>query len=240
TAGEPPPPPGPAPLAGPATDVLPIVPAPGGDLTPLSAADATIVVGAEVTTALPTAAALGSRPAGTVGLLPPPAAPAPDTPSGGRPAVPVVRGVRCRAGHFTHPAATRCVRCEQPVDEPDRVVSGPRPPLGVLVVDDGGVWPLDGAYLLGADPARDPGVTGGTARALAVPGDRVDPVHAELRCLDWAVHLVDRGSRGGTFVLAPGAADWQQLPAYRSVEVRPGTHVAVGSRVVTFLSPWPG
>jgi hypothetical protein len=161
-------------------------------------------------------------------------------PTGLAAATPVVRGLRCPAGHFNHPGAAACPRCGRRIEARERVVSGPRPALGVLVVDDGSIWRLDRSYLLGAHPDGDPTVTGGTARGLAIGGDRVADAHAELRLADWAVTVVDRGSPGGTWVLDPGGSTWEQLEPYRQHLLRPGSHLAVGARVLTYVSAWPG
>ena len=60
-----------------------------------------------------------------------------------------------------------------------------------------------------------------------------------LRVGDWAVTVVDRGSDGGTWVLAPGGDGWERLDAFRQHLLRPGSHVAVGARVLTYLGAWP-
>lgn len=153
---------------------------------------------------------------------------------------PVVAGVRCSRGHFNHPDAASCSRCGTPIGGTDRApVSGPRPALGVLVADDGGIYRLDRGYVVGAAPERDPTVTGGIARPLALPGQGVSPAHAEIRLDDWRVLLADRGSEQGTFVALPGRDRWEPVPRYQPTPLSPGTHIAFGQRVVTFTSPWP-
>lgn len=179
------------------------------------------------------------RPPGVFGLLPPPGGLVPAPPVGPGGAVPVVRGVRCVRGHFNHPDTKACVVCGLSVDR-STAVSGPRPPLGILVVDDGSVYSLERPYLLGAAVAWDPSVANGSVRALTLAGDRLGDTHAEIRLDGWAVSLVDRGTPGGTHVLAPGQDGWSRISAHREVPLRPGTHVALGSRVLTYVSPWPG
>lgn len=179
------------------------------------------------------------RPAGVIGLDPPPGGPS-TVPVAAGPPAPVVGGARCPSGHLNPPGTAACARCRRVIPEPQRLVSGPRPPLGVLVADDGSLWRLDRSYLVGADPTGDPAVTGGTARALALRGDRVARVQAEVRLGDWAPIVVDRGTAAPTHVLEPGQDTWRPLQPWRAEPLRPGTHVAVGDRVLTWISPWPG
>lgn len=167
--------------------------------------------------------------------LPPAEAGAPSPPGS-----PVVRGLRCPRGHFNHESAVTCANCGLPLDPIRGQGDGPRPVLGVLVGTDRSLWRIDSSYVVGTDPGSDPVVTGGHARALVVPDDgQAQPVHAELRATDWALSVVDRSSRSGTFVLPPQGSDWQRVPPDQPVPVKPGTHVAIGSTVFTFTSPWP-
>ncbi|MCU4185669.1 hypothetical protein K6U06_14975 [Acidiferrimicrobium sp. IK] len=184
------------------------------------------------------------RPHGAIGLLPPPGGLVPGPPVGPVGSVPVVRGVRCARGHFNHPEVTVCVCCGEAVGAAvgaaPAVVSGPRPSLGVLVVDDGSIYALDRPYLLGSRVSDDPAVTGGSARALMLRGERVAAVHAEIRLSDWTLSVLDRASSGSTHVLLPGADGWSALAPFQPTVLPPGAHIAVGSRVLTFVSPWPG
>jgi hypothetical protein len=117
-------------------------------------------------------------------------------------------------------------------------VSGTRPPLGCLVGDDGTIWRLDSGYLVGSNPASDPTVRGGIARPLSLEGAEMSAAHAEVRLAGWDVEVVDRSSAGGTFVFEPGAREWIRLRPYEPRALKPGTHIAFGQRIVTFLTPW--
>lgn len=158
---------------------------------------------------------------------------------------PVVAGRRCPHGHFNHPDVSSCVTCGRPVDPAEGQVSGSRPPLGVLLADNTAVYRLDGGYLIGSAPDADPMVTGGRARPLIVESaEDLAPVHAEIRLTGWSVNVIDRGAteqRGGgpTLVLQPGEAEWTPLRPFVATALRPGAHVAVGSRVLSLISPWP-
>lgn len=155
------------------------------------------------------------------------------------PGSPVVAGVVCRQGHLNRPGMTACVRCGSDINDQDAYnVSGTRPALGCLVLDDGSVLRLDTGYLVGSDPGRDPTVRGGLARPLTLAGTQVAPSHAEIRLHDWDVVVTDRDSPGGTFLYGPESTAWERLRAYEPRVLQPGTHMAFGQRVATFLTPW--
>lgn len=170
--------------------------------------------------------------------------PYPPLPPGGSPAQsvpgsPVVAGVLCPRGHLNRPGMADCARCGRPIpDGAPYNVTGTRPALGCLVIDDGRVVRLDTGYLAGSDPARDPTVRGRLARPLVLAGDDVSPGHAEIRLQDWDVVVTDRASAGGTCVYEPHSTAWERLRPYETRVLRPGTHIAFGQRVVTFVTPW--
>ena len=171
----------------------------------------------------------------------------PPLPSGGAsgrpvPGSPVVSGVVCRRGHLNRPGMSVCVRCGTAITDQDAYnVSGTRPALGCLVADDASVYRLDSGYLVGAEPWRDPTVRGGLARPLRLEGVQVADSHAEIRLHDWDVVVTDRDSPGGTFLYGPDSSSWEKLRPYQPRVLQPGTHLAFGQRVATFLTPWiPG
>ena len=132
-----------------------------------------------------------------------------------------------------------CARCRTPLPPEARdQVSGTRPPLGILITDGGAIYRLDRGYLVGSNSSRDPTVGGGLARPLVLTGSDVSGSHAEVRLTDWDVSVVDRGSAAGTCIFEPGATEWARLRPYEPRALAPGTHVAFGQRVVTFISPW--
>jgi hypothetical protein len=155
------------------------------------------------------------------------------------PGAPVVAGILCGRGHLNRPGLAVCARCRLPIPDGGREqVSGSRPPLGVLITDDGSIFRLDRGYLVGSNAGRDPTVGGGLARPLTLSGSDVSSSHAELRLTDWDVTVVDRGSAAGTCVFEPGATEWARLTPYEPRVIPPGTHLAFGQRVVTLIAPW--
>jgi hypothetical protein len=158
----------------------------------------------------------------------------------GQPDVPVVvRGITCARGHFNDPTSIYCAICGiSMVQQTHNLVDGPRPPLGVLVLDDGSVYGLSQPYVLGREPEQAPEVQAGEARPLALedPAVTMSRVHAKVQLVDWSVVLVDAGSANGTFVAAPGETEWTRLPSGGQAVLLPGTKVALGGRTLVFDS----
>lgn len=151
-----------------------------------------------------------------------------------------VRGVRCFRGHFNHPNARYCAVCGAGFDQGiSRVADfGPRPPLGVLVIDDGSAFVLDADYVAGREPELDAAVAAGAARALTLVDQErsVSRMHADIKLDGWEVVVSDRGSANGTFVLLPGAEQWSRLPPGQPFRLPPGARVGLGRRSLLFES----
>ena len=124
-----------------------------------------------------------------------PAPPAPLVPSSPRAAI--VAGVRCSRQHFNNPGALYCRVCGISMLQQTHVrVDGERPPLGVLVCDDGATYGLDGDYAIGSDPSQEPGVTSGLAQPLVIGelADGVAPTHVVIHLDGWEVHTLNRSA----------------------------------------------
>jgi hypothetical protein len=150
-----------------------------------------------------------------------------------------VEGIVCARGHFNDPDAAYCTVCGiSMVQRTHEFVSGVRPPLGVLLFDDGSAFTIDGNYVLGREPEFDPAVAEGSARPLTLsdPDNAVSRVHAELRLQGWRVLLVDRGSANGTLVSGAGDDDWHQLEPGEPLELVPGQHLRFGDRDAVYES----
>ncbi|WP_344253727.1 FHA domain-containing protein, partial [Pseudonocardia hydrocarbonoxydans] len=150
------------------------------------------------------------------------------------------RGHLCSRGHLNDPRSHFCVLCGIRMNERTGVlVIGSRPPLGLLVFDDGATYTVDAEYLVGRMPESDERVRSGGLRSIVVE-DRsgaVSRVHAEVRVDNWDVVLVDSGSRNGTFVASPGDPAWTPVPPGRSHRLEPGMRVRLGGRTFVFESP---
>lgn len=148
-----------------------------------------------------------------------------------------VRGVFCKNRHFNDPRQLFCAVCGiNMVQQTPVLVNGVRPPLGVVVLDDGSVFQLDTPYLLGRDPDSDDRVRTGDFRGLPVidQSNQVSRVHARLELRGWDVVLIDNNSTNGTYVHVPKTPDWQRLPAGGEHVLVQGTRVRIGHRTLAF------
>ena len=153
---------------------------------------------------------------------------------------PKVKGFLCSRGHLNDPRVLFCNLCGIRMAERTGVfIEGVRPPLGLLVFDNGATVSLDMDYLLGREPETDDRVVSGSLRPLLVVDQTggVSRHHAEIRLEGWDVVLVDIGSANGTLVAPPGAPAWQSLVPNQPVRLVPGMAVRMGSRQFAFESP---
>jgi hypothetical protein len=149
-----------------------------------------------------------------------------------------VEGIRCSRGHFNDPRSRFCSSCGiSMVQQTHDLVSGRRPSLGVLVLDDGSAYSLTNDYILGREPANAPEVLGGAALPLTLidPDLTMSRIHARITMTGWDVRVADAGSANGTFVAAPGN-DWTRLNPEEPVTIVPATRVRVGERTLVFDS----
>jgi hypothetical protein len=152
-----------------------------------------------------------------------------------RTGVAAVNGVRCRKGHFNDPNLPYCVVCGIGLTQAGRVIAqDERPVLGVLLLDDGRLLPLDRDHVLGRSPDLSDQVRRGEATAVALEDPLVSDVHAWVSLRGWEVSVTDVGSQHGTYVRDPGAADWEPLHGGGQRTLQPGALIAVGARQLRF------
>jgi hypothetical protein len=154
------------------------------------------------------------------------------------PAPVLVDGVLCARQHFNDPNVRYCRQCGIDIHQlAGNVLRRPRPPLGVLLLDDGTGFTLDADYVLGREPALDAEVAAGRARALRIsdPDGTVSRLHLRVSLVGWQVEVSDLGSANGS-VLHPVAGQETRLQAHDPVIIEPGTRVAVGHRSFQYLS----
>ncbi|MFN2519359.1 MAG: FHA domain-containing protein [Jatrophihabitantaceae bacterium] len=150
-----------------------------------------------------------------------------------------IMGVYCKNGHFDDPTARYCAICGISMAQQTLLPRlGPRPPLGVLVLDDGSIFSLDTDYIIGRHPVGDSDVMAGTARPLRIEdADGVlSRVHARIRLEGWQVQVVDLGSANGTGLWGPGDTTWHRIPPQTPVAIAPGTQVGFGRRQLRYES----
>jgi hypothetical protein len=154
-----------------------------------------------------------------------------------------VKGILCKNGHLNDPRAGFCALCGIRTTQQTAVlVEGVRPPLGLLVFDDGATVSLDTDYLLGREPETDERVGSGQLRPLLVVDQTggVSRHHAEIRLDGWDVLLLDTGSANGTLVAPRGAPGWASLVPHQPVRLTAGMAVRMGGRTFAFESPHGG
>jgi FHA domain len=143
---------------------------------------------------------------------------------------PVVIGVYCKNGHFDDPQARYCAVCGIGMAQLTKLPrSGKRPPLGVLVLDDGSVFQLDADYVLGREPSLDSSVAGGSARPLRFSDAEVSRIHARVNLDGWQVLISDLNSANGTHLRLPGEDNSQRLSPGVKTPLAAGAHVRLGT-----------
>jgi len=149
----------------------------------------------------------------------------------------VVEGVLCAGEHFNDPEARACRQCGMSLDQqPRTVLRRQRPPLGVLVFDDGTRITLDGDYVLGREPVLDFDVMAGRARPLRIsdPEGTVSRLHLRVSLVGWQVEVSDLGSANGSVLRAPG--EERTLTPFEPIVLEPGTRIGIGHRSMQYLA----
>jgi hypothetical protein len=152
-------------------------------------------------------------------------------------APPRVLGIVCKNEHFNDPNVLYCSVCGiSTAQQTQNLVEGPRPALGVLVLDDGTTFLVDRDYVIGREPHHAPEVQGGDARPLPLADTQrtLSRVHAKVLLDGWQVTVIDAGSANGTYVADSKAQQWTPIGQQRPVPIQPGTHLLVGHRTFVF------
>jgi hypothetical protein len=126
-----------------------------------------------------------------------------------------------------------CATCGTPLTgQPPTLREGPRPPLGVIALDDGTSYVLDLGYVLGREPQHDPEVIAGGARPLKIadPDGVVSRRHLRIALVGWDVQIIDLGSSNGTFVEYPDDPVLHRLEPHQPVVIKAGAKVTMGRR----------
>ncbi len=122
---------------------------------------------------------------------------------GGRDSVEVL-GIHCPADHHNHPNAVYCAQCGRRMGVNHTAVAkfGPRPPLGLLLIDDGSTFSLVSDVIVGRDPSAHPDVLEHGADSLRIGGDVavLSRSHFGVYLDGWSVTAVDLGSSNGTTI----------------------------------------
>jgi hypothetical protein len=158
-----------------------------------------------------------------------------------------IHGLLCANGHINDPRSPVCSRCGIRIDRmTGALVQGPRPPLGLLVIDDGTTYVVASDLMIGRDPEPMVASRGGIASVGIGPlnpirindtSGSMSRAHCELRLVDWDVRVVDTGSVNGTYVRLPRAPGWITLRRGQEAVLYPGSQLRVGSRSLLFEAP---
>jgi hypothetical protein len=147
-----------------------------------------------------------------------------------------VDGALCARMHFNPPDAMFCRECRVSLRDGTRNVRRlPRPPLGVLLVDDGRGYPLDRDYVIGREPLLDGDVAAGRATPVPVTDAEgsVSRLHLRVSLAGWRVEARDLGSANGSVLYCAGGP--RTLAPADVAVLDPGARIAVGRRSVQFL-----
>jgi len=232
----------PAPPAAPAPPPLPGPGGPGGPAAP-AAGDGSVVIslhdragGLPPREPLPVAP---RRPSGPGEAPEAQHAPAPEPVVLTSPRGAIVQGVRCSRQHFNNPNSLYCRVCGiSMTQQTHQRVEGERPPLGVLVCDDGATFGLDGDYAIGSDPRGEPGVISGLAQPLVIGelADGVAPTHVIIHLDGWDVHALNRSPNAPAAVLNRGDTQWTPLPPGQWAKLEPGSYIGFAGRHLVYES----
>ncbi|MFF2552587.1 FHA domain-containing protein [Nocardia sp. NPDC058058] len=144
-----------------------------------------------------------------------------------------VLGFKCARAHPSDPRSAFCSVCGMPVDQTQPVTEVIRPPLGMLILDDGMTYMLATDAVAGRDPEQSEAARAGLAPLkIDDSSGGMSRAHAEIRLVNWDVTVVDRGSTNGTRVRLPGYRDWIRLQANQPMLLIPGAEIMLGNRVL--------
>ncbi|PXX70876.1 FHA domain-containing protein [Nocardia tenerifensis] len=150
----------------------------------------------------------------------------------------VVKGFKCARDHLNDPRVSFCAVCGIRMDQLTCVLTdGVRPPLGLLLLDDGTSFVLDNDCVLGREPEHAEAVARGARPVrLEDASGGMSRAHAEIRLVDWDVTVIDGGSTNGTHIRQPGHQEWTRAIPGHPIKLAPGAQVQLGGRTVTFDS----
>ncbi|QIS23995.1 FHA domain-containing protein [Nocardia terpenica] len=153
-----------------------------------------------------------------------------------------VRGFKCARAHPSDPRSAFCTVCGMPVDQTQPAAEVVRPPLGMLMLDDGTTHLLASDVVIGREPENsDAAQRGLIPIKIDDSSGGMSRAHAEIRLVNWDVTVVDRGSTNGTRARQPGYHDWIRLQPNQPVVLAHGSELMLGNRLLRYepASPPP-
>jgi hypothetical protein len=150
------------------------------------------------------------------------------------PAQEVDPGPPTEAAHYPDPPTAVLTPVDEPDTHPTTDLSDEAKPTASLMSDDGTRTPLDRSYVFGREPQQDRAVQDGQAAPIRLsdPDQLISRVQAYLYVDGERVVIQDAKSANGTFIAAPGAADWVRLDE-NPADLPVGWSIRMGRRVFT-------
>ena len=147
-----------------------------------------------------------------------------------------VLGIRCPLDHHNHPDAGYCSQCgrKMGINATAVLVKGPRPPLGLFLLDDGGAIPIATNLLIGRDATTHADVIAGTRQAVLLTdaSNVVSRHHLAITLQEWTITVADLGSANGTLLIDAQTGAAQQLPPNVPVAMEAGDRLQIGPRIL--------
>ncbi len=147
-----------------------------------------------------------------------------------------VLGIRCPLDHHNHPEAEYCSQCgrKMGINSTAVFVGGPRPPLGLFLLDDGGAIPIATDLLIGRDATTHEDVRAGDRQAVLLTdaSNVVSRHHLAITLDEWNVTVTDLGSANGTSLVSDLTGRAMTLDPHQVVTMQPGDLLQIGPRTL--------
>jgi hypothetical protein len=142
----------------------------------------------------------------------------------------VVEGVSCGHGHFSHPGLRYCMTCGVSLMPlAGQLGLGQRPPLGILILEDGTTHVLDRDIRL-TEPEGSPNLVARPAEETPA-----EAALAEIHMAGWQPEVTSDTSR--IVLTLPGGGHQQVIPG-GSAPLMPGMEFTIGTHRVRYESPY--
>lgn len=147
-----------------------------------------------------------------------------------------VVGIRCPLDHHNHPEAGYCSQCgrKMGINATISFVRGPRPPLGLFLLDDGGAIPIATDLLIGRDATTHLDVQEGRRQAVLLTdaSNVVSRHHLAITLNEWTVTVADLGSANGTLLINAKTGLAQPLVTDQPTSMDAGDRLQIGPRIL--------